>query len=379
MSDQLHVLLVEDSEEDAFLNVRFLQSEGAYSVSFKRVESASEMKNALKEDDWDLIISDYTLPQFSGSSALGILQDSGLDIPFIIVSGTIGEETAVEAMRMGAHDYIMKGNMSRLLPAVRRELREVEVRTARKRSEGELLTTQRSQMAAELATSIIHDLRGPMQIITTMTEFLLANRCSDEQREKYCRTIDGQICRMDSMTREFLDFLRGEIILSPETVDLPKLCEEIADSHKDYFEGIGINIVYTCRREAPVSPRVLLDKEKMRKAVINLVNLVHQAMPSGGELRMKLLMDPYKICFEIGDCRNGISGLIQIQPFTSHGKCGGTGLGLMIAQKIVEAHHGNIEVISTPGVGWAFVMTIPRRNSYERTEETGMLMEAAQS
>ena len=119
----LHVLIVEDSESDAGLVVRLLTKAG-YEVDYKRVETASEMRSALANQAWDVVISDYELPEFSGPAALNLFTTTGLDIPFIIVSGMVGEETAVTMMKLGAHDYLMKGKLSRLVPAVEREIRD---------------------------------------------------------------------------------------------------------------------------------------------------------------------------------------------------------------------------------------------------------------
>src|SRR5262245_40524694 len=130
MSSPLRLLLIEDSEDDAALVVRTLRR-GGYDLSYAQVESAEAMRDALARQAWDLIISDYSMPQFSGPAALQLLHEAKLDLPFIIISGTIGEETAVAAMKAGAHDFLMKGNLTRLVPAVARELREAVERRQR--------------------------------------------------------------------------------------------------------------------------------------------------------------------------------------------------------------------------------------------------------
>jgi diguanylate cyclase len=137
MSQRLHLLHVEDSEDDALLILRELRR-GGYDVSFQRVDSAQALKDALARETWDIILSDYHMPNFIGSDALHIMQQSGLDLPFIFVSGAVGEDTAVALMKAGAHDYIMKDNLKRLVPAVARELREAEERTERRRAEEKL-------------------------------------------------------------------------------------------------------------------------------------------------------------------------------------------------------------------------------------------------
>ena len=134
MSNPLRVLIVEDSQDDTWLIVRNLQRAG-FRPDFERVETMAAMREALETQSWDLIISDYSMPQFAGPAALALYRQKGLDIPFISVSGVIGEETAVEMMKAGAHDYVMKGNLARLAPAVRRELQAAHERRARKEAE----------------------------------------------------------------------------------------------------------------------------------------------------------------------------------------------------------------------------------------------------
>lgn len=134
MPQPLRLLLVEDSEIDALLMTTWL-ARGGFQLQTRRVLQADDFERALAEETWDVIISDYNLPSFDALSALRLYQGKNLDVPFIIVSGGIGEETAVAAMRAGAHDYVMKDNLHRLAPAVERELREAEVRAARRRAE----------------------------------------------------------------------------------------------------------------------------------------------------------------------------------------------------------------------------------------------------
>ena len=132
----LRVLMVEDSESDELLIIHELKK-GGYEPEYERVETAAEMKKALKEKQWDIILCDYKMPEFNAPSAIDLLKGSNIDIPLIIVSGAIGEETAVQCMRSGAHDYIMKANLSRLCPAITRELEEAEVRIQRNRAESQ--------------------------------------------------------------------------------------------------------------------------------------------------------------------------------------------------------------------------------------------------
>ncbi len=137
MRKELHILLVEDSEDDSLLLLRELHKHG-YEPLIERVETDTQLERAVNTGNWDIIISDYVMPSFSGLDALRTMKQSGLDLPFIILSGKIGEETAVDLMKAGAHDYIEKGNMARLAPAIERELQEAEMRQKRREAEATL-------------------------------------------------------------------------------------------------------------------------------------------------------------------------------------------------------------------------------------------------
>ncbi|MRS03733.1 response regulator, partial [bacterium] len=136
----LRVLLIEDSEIDASLILRHIEKAG-YSTEMIRVENEPELVESLKSE-WDVIIADFQLPSFDAPNALAILQETGKDIPFIVVSGAIGEETAVALMKSGARDYVMKDNLSRLPPVVERELIEVKVRQSEKQALHALLESE---------------------------------------------------------------------------------------------------------------------------------------------------------------------------------------------------------------------------------------------
>lgn len=130
----LRVLMVDDSEDDVLFTIRELKK-GGYNPVYETVETADAMKKALQEKQWDIILCDYNMPKFSAPLAIALLKESNIDIPLIIISGAIDEETAVECMLLGAHDYLMKGKLSRLCPAIARELEEAKVRIQRKRDE----------------------------------------------------------------------------------------------------------------------------------------------------------------------------------------------------------------------------------------------------
>jgi len=187
----LRLLLVEDSEDDAALVLLELRRAGFVPVA-TRVETAAAMRAALRAEPWDLILADYSLPAFMGLEALDLYHESGLDIPFLIVSGTIGEELAVEAMRAGAHDYLLKGNLARLGPAITRELRETQLRRERRRDLDRLVASE------QRFTTIFHD--SPVAILI-----------SD--------VVDGRIIDANAAALTLSGYTRDEVI-GHDTVEL---------------------------------------------------------------------------------------------------------------------------------------------------------------
>lgn len=148
MSRSIRVLLIEDSDYDAELLLLELR-QADYQPEYDRVETATAMLAALDKHPWDVVIADYVLPSFSGPAALKILQERGIDLPFIIVSGHIDEDTAVASMKAGAHDYVMKDRLTRLVPAIEREMQEAEVRRQRKKTEEKFAREQTFRRAIE--------------------------------------------------------------------------------------------------------------------------------------------------------------------------------------------------------------------------------------
>lgn len=152
---ELHALIIEDSESDALLLLRELER-GGYTPIYQRVDGAEAMRQALREKSWEIVFSDHNMPGFNSFGALEVLKESGLDIPFIIVSALIGEETAVQAMKAGAHDYLMKDRLARLIPTVEREIREAKSRAVKRQAEEALkLSEAKFRFMADNAPVII--------------------------------------------------------------------------------------------------------------------------------------------------------------------------------------------------------------------------------
>src|SRR6266508_1720807 len=196
MAEQLRILLVEDSPNDAELVLREL-TRGGLDFQSRRVQTEADFRRELDEFQPHLIISDFSMPQFSGPKALAIARESRADIPFIFISGTIGENVAVDMMKAGADDYVMKNNLARLLPALKRELREAEVRRGRRLAEERLHESEAGLHRAQVMAKIAHIITGP-----------------DGSFERWSETLPQLIgvepARMPRSTREWLDLLHPD-------------------------------------------------------------------------------------------------------------------------------------------------------------------------
>ncbi len=183
MSTPLHLLMIEDNEDDAELLLVKLRRAGFEPV-YTRVDSEAAMREALRERDWQIVVSDYAMPGFTGLKALGILREQDKDTPFILVSGTVGEEIAVEVMRTGANDYIMKENLTRLVPAIERELREARERCDRRRTE-EALYQERERALITLHSIgdgvITTDAEGRVDYMNPVAENVTGWTCGEAQ------------------------------------------------------------------------------------------------------------------------------------------------------------------------------------------------------
>jgi two-component system, cell cycle sensor histidine kinase and response regulator CckA len=375
----LRLLLIEDSEDDAFLLIRELRN-GGFDPAVVRVDAAPAMRAELDKRTWDLVIADYNMPRFSGIEALELVKSTGLDLPFIIVSGAIGEETAVGAMRAGAHDYIMKDNLARLIPAINRELREAQMRGDRRRVEAEkeriqaqLIQSQRMEAIGVMSGGIAHDFNNLLTAILGSTELAMGMVEESNPLWEELNQIQIAAMRASGLTRQLLLFSRKQKM---EFVPI-NVNHIIQNSIKLLQRMIGEDIrIVTLLEPDPFS--VKADRGSLELSIMNLALNARDAMPGGGVLTIRTENAEFGesdsrttpearpgrfIRLSVVDTGIGIDPKTQthiFDPFFSTKGVGqGTGLGLSVVHGIVKQHSGWISVSSRPGEGAAFVIYLP--------------------
>jgi signal transduction histidine kinase len=368
MAQPLRVLVVEDSETDEQLLIRELRRQG-YDPTWLRVDTEEGMREALSRSEWELVISDYTMPEFSGLGALEILKSSGLDLPFICMSGTIGEDTAVATMKAGAHDYIMKDNLRRLGPAIGRELREAATRRERKRAEkAERETLEELRRSNEelqrFAYVASHDLQEPLRMVSSYTE-LLAKRYrsrlpADPEMDEFIGYALEGAHRMHRLINDLLAFSRlsaREKSFAP--VDGEKVLQHALDNLRVPIRESDALIVHD------ELPRILGDETQLIQLFQNLIgNAIKFRREIPPRVGIEAREKDGAWLISVSDNGIGIERahleriFVIFQRLHGRDEYPGTGIGLALCKKIVERHGGRISVESEPGRGSVFSFTV---------------------
>ena len=377
----LRLVLVEDSEDDARLIVRTLQ-QGGFDVTYERVETAADLQSLLDERKWDLVISDHGLPRFSAPEALALVRSRGVDVPFVIVSGSIGEDLAVAAMKAGASDYVLKGQLARLVPAVQRELGEAEQRRQRRevedtlrQTERQLLQAQKMEAMGQLAGGIAHDFNNLLTAILGFSEFLLVSCPLDPAHRRDLEEIKRAGERAATLTRQLLAFSRQQV-LEPRVVNLNEI---VAGVQRLLARVIGEDVELVTEVE-PELAQVKIDPGQLDQILMNLAVNARDAMPQGGRLTIRTsncdvarnivpsdlaVVVPAGQYVKVSVCDNGTGVPAEIksrifEPFFTTKEAGkGTGLGLATVYGIVKQSGGYISLESEPGRGTCFDIYLP--------------------
>jgi signal transduction histidine kinase len=367
---KVRILQVEDNAFDAELVLGELEQDGL-DFEVRLVDHELAYVTALDDFQPDIVLSDLSLPMFSGERALQILRERSSDVPFIFISATLGEEAAIEALRNGATDYILKHNTARLASAVRRALREADEQRARKRAEYELIRAQRFESLALLAGGLSHDLRNLLQPLLLAGD-TLEDYADDPRLARLGKLVRDCGRRGLEMVSSMLSFARGA--RRAEQVKLGALLEAL----NLLLQG---SVPRTVKMEVDVfDPDVAFEGNhtELQQCLLNLCLNAIQAMPDGGKLRIEtdLVSLPEDFFTEseppspgrylrlsVIDTGEGMTpDVLQrlFEPFFTT-KAAGTGLGLLSCKRIVASHGGLMRVRSQVGEGTEFHLYLPLR------------------
>ena len=375
----LRVLIADDSEDDAFLLLRALRKAG-YEPDFERISNGPAMQAALQRREWEIVISDFEMPGFGGLEALEVLKRSGKDIPFILISAVLSEETAVAALKAGAHDYMMKRKFARLGPAIERELRDVKTRAARrtaeaalKQSEEQFRHTQKIEAVGRLAASVAHDFNNIITAILGHSELLLRQLEPGNALRKNVEPIEKCAHMAATLTKQLLAFSRKDAS-SPRVLQLNDV---ILNLEKMLHRLIGADIKFQTVID-PQAGTIKADSGQMEQVVMNLVVNARDALPNGGNLTITTanvrvdgpasglgadITPGDYVLLSIADTGIGMSDAVKarlFEPFFTTKPPGkGTGLGLATCFGIVKQNGGHIQVDSELSKGTVFRIYFP--------------------
>lgn len=357
---KLRVLVVEDAPVDVELMLHSLQESGFDAVA-DVVQTAEEFTQQLRKHTYDMVLADYNLPQWNGMEAIEVLRREGLDIPLILVSGALGELRAVECIKQGAADYVLKDHLARLPESVRRAMNEKRLREERNQYLEELARSNRD--LEQFAYVASHDLQEPLRMVATYTQ-LLAERYRgelDDNADKYIHyAVDGAV-RMQSLISDLLTFSRlGRHGIQLQDVD----CRAIVDLAKKNLEVAmqesDTQIVYDSL------PTVIADRSQLLQLFQNLIgNAIKFHGPEPPVIRVSAERKVKEWVFAVADNGIGIAPehvevvFVIFKRLHTRAEYPGSGVGLAICKKIVEQHGGRIWVESEPGKGSTFQFTLP--------------------
>jgi signal transduction histidine kinase len=376
--DHLRVLLVEDNAADSELVLRELKRAG-FLVTSELAQSAEEFRLIIQKYTPDVVLADYNLGHWRGMDALEIMRDRGLDMPLILVSGALGEVTAVECIKQGATDYVLKDSLTRLPVSIRRALREQKLRVQRRQAEREL-----ALKAEELARSnrdleqfayvASHDLQEPLRMVAMYTQ-LLAERYRgklDAQADKYIHyAVDGAV-RMQTLVQDLLAFSRaGREDSKMASVGCDLLMTQIRKNLEAAIRESNAEVTQG------TLPSIVANSSQLQQV---LQNLVGNAIKFHGTKPPKVHVSAQHIgadwLFSVTD--NGIGIAVEhadrifviFQRLHTREEYPGNGIGLSICKKIVERHGGKIWALPGKDGGTTFNFTVPASDSDQLKEQS---------
>jgi len=367
----LNILHIEDSKDDSDLVKRLLLDNGL-PCEVTRIETRAEVFDELEKNSYDLILADCKLPNFSGLRALEIAHALKPEIPFVFVSGTIGEETAIESLRNGATDYVLKDRLTRLVPAVRRAMAEAEERTMVRQLQQRLREAGRLEAISTLSSGIAHDFNNILTIILGHASLLTMHRQEPDRVLEISRTITEAAKRGSAIVEQLLAFARksdGHVA--------PADLNGYIQAHMNAFREKLPPRVDLSFEPSERLPKIMVDAGQLDRILVNLVTNSVDAMATGGHIRIstklvsaaelpdlipELASENYA-CLTVSDTGKGIDSTTRehvFEPFfTTKERGRGTGLGLPVVYGLMQAHHGFVNVESEIGKGTTISLYFP--------------------
>jgi signal transduction histidine kinase len=386
---RLRVLHLEDDAVDAVLISEVLVT-GGIDCEIRRVAAREPFESALREGGLDLVLSDFALPGYDGTSALALARDLHPELPFIVVSGTIGEEAAIASLRAGATDYVLKDRLGRLCPAVKRALREADERRARARAEGErraleerLRQSQKLEIVGQLAGGIAHDFNNLLVVINSYVELALDRLVAEDPLRADLEEVQKAGARAAALTRQLLAFSRNQV-LQPVVLGLNAVVENLEKMLRRLI-GEDIALEVKLARDAG---NVRVDPAQLEVVLMNLAVNARDAMPRGGAIVIETGVAQLEgtEAFAQGRARPGAYATVTVsdtgcgmdaatlarvfEPFFTTKKPGkGTGLGLATVYGVVTQSGGYITIDSAVGKGTSVRILLPRADAGEAVAE----------
>jgi len=373
MKTPIRILHLEDDLNDAALIQSTLEDEGI-ACATTCVQTRADFVAALEKGGVDLVLSDFSLPAFDGLSAVEMVRTRWPDLPVILVSGSLGEERAIDSLKSGATDYVLKARLSRLVPAVRRAMNEVRERAEHKSLEAQFIEAQKMEVIGQLAGGVAHDFNNILAVIMGYSDLILSDLEPDSPLRKYMEEIRHSSERAAGLTRQLLVFSRKQNV-EPVVLDLNDAVNETDKMLRRLIdENIAMTIV-----AGKETGRIQADAGHVTQVLMNLVVNARDAMPNGGKLTIAIgnvILDENDACdhpgiaagdyvmLSVTDTGTGMTDAVKAHIFeaffTTKTAGKGTGLGLATCRTIVQQSGGHIEVQSELGKGTTFKIYFPR-------------------
>ena len=364
----LKILMLEDLQDDVGLIERTLRKEGM-SFSSKRVDSQEEFSLCLEHYQPDVILSDHALPQFNSLEALKICRKQAVNVPFILVTGTVSEEFAVSCLKQGADDYVLKSNMVRLPSAIQNALKQ-RYHEAKRRKAERTLRKQNEELIKinkeldSFVYSVSHNLRAPLMSVLGLINLVQLENKNGEQRMKdYFQMMQHSVHKLDDTLKEILDYSRNaRSALTVTEIHISRMVEESFERMK-YMEG-SESIAKSV--DAVQGESFYSDSYRLSVIINNLVSNAikyRDVKKDNNSIKVTAKVATTEMTLSISD--NGIGISDEYLPrifemfFRATDRSDGAGLGLYIVRETVEKLHGNITVQSEAGKGTTFLITLP--------------------